>query len=157
MLLLIVSGYFFTQIFDKRYLSVSDFEKVRLTNYRSYMRSLGWRLRDSRIVIEADGKEYYLFYDSTLIPDGVEFKDFIPILNNSTEVILWLAEYSSGKSVNGLQVDGQLIIPPIQGVKRYEVERRWAIVLCVMFLVIGIIYYRTFKELGFDWKLSPKS
>jgi hypothetical protein len=46
----------------------------------------------------------------------------------------------------GLQADGQLIIPPIQGIKFYESERKSAIALSVIFFIIGVFYCRIIIE-----------
>jgi hypothetical protein len=57
----------------------------------------------------------------------------------------------------GLQADGRLIIPPIQGGKFYERQRKFAMGLSVIFVVIGILYYRYVKVgSDLDWKLSRK-
>jgi hypothetical protein len=95
----------------------------------------------TRIVIETESNEYYLFPDSILIPEGMDLADFVPILNNSIEAILWLKTfrtlYGLKKSVMGLQVDGRLIIPPIQGVKSQEDEKM------VYGWICGYFYYRS--------------
>jgi hypothetical protein len=86
--ILAVFGWSVISIFHP-YQSVSDFEQVRLTNYRSYMkRNRIGRTRRPRIVIEADGKEYRLISNDALIPDGMHLTDFLRILNDSTEIIL---------------------------------------------------------------------
>jgi hypothetical protein len=152
-LILIIFGYCLTMIFDTRYHSVSDFEQVQITNYISYIkRSWGRRATYAKIVIRADRKEYNFYPSTPLIQDKSEFDKLYRILLRSKEVILWI---DKDDSVMGLQADGRLIIPPIQGIKFYERERKLAIALSVIFFVIGVLFYRYVKKgSNLDWKLS---
>lgn len=86
--------------------------------------------------------------------DGEEFDNLYDILLRSDEAVLWI---DKDNRVMGLQTDGRLIIPPIQGIKFYERERKGAIVLSVVFFVIGVVYYVYLKKRSnLDWKLGPE-
>jgi hypothetical protein len=154
-LILIIFGYCLTMIFDTGYHSVSDFEQVHITNYFSYIdRRLGRRATYRKIVIRADRKEYSFYPSTPLIQESSEFDKLYRILLRSKEVKLWI---DKDDSIMGLQADGQLIIPPIQGIKYYERERKLSIALSVIFFVIGVLSYRYVKKgSNLDWKLSPR-
>jgi hypothetical protein len=159
-LFLIIIVYAITEIFDTRYRSVSDFEQVRISNYMTYMKGTWgltrryWRTK-WKIVIEADRKKYDLHPYTPLIPDGSDLDKLYDDVFRTNEAVLWI---DKDDRVMGLLADGRLIIPPIQGVKFHENERKYAMVLIVIFVVLGIFYYRYVKAgLYLDWKLSPRS
>jgi len=151
-----MAGFFVWGIFDNSARSVSDFERVRISNYRSYL--LDSR-RYSKIVIEAGGKEYFLYPREELKPEWVEkFHQILPVLSGSAEMTLWVDEYYAGYEVMGVEVGGLLIISPTQGVKLHENERRAGLWGAVGFFVMAVLLYFHFrKEDGVDWKLSRKS
>lgn len=155
--LLFWAGYFLVGAFNKRGRSVNDFERVQVTNYRSYIKKTYGSPTYTRIVIESDAKEYFLFPHDELIPEGIIFDEIIPILNRSTEAVLWIEEFDDGYSVMGLEIGGRLIIPPTQGVKFHEKQRRvglWGAAGFIAMAAFGYFYFR--RHDGLDWKLSPK-
>jgi hypothetical protein len=153
---LFMAGFFVWLVFDKSARFVSDFERVRINNYRSYLFE---SRRRSWIVIEADGKKYFLDSREELMPWWAEkISDILPVLSGSAEMTLWVDEYSAGYSVMGLEVGGKLIIPPTQGVKLHENERRFALWGAVFSFVSAVFFYFYIrKHDGLDWKLSRKN
>src|SRR5215475_11390566 len=118
------TGYFWVGAFNNSGVSVSDCERVRISDYRSYLKTTYGSPRYTRVVIEAGGKEYVLYSHNELMPKGIGFHEIPSTLNRSTEAVLWVEESQGHHSVRGLEVDGRLIISPAQGVKFHEAEMK---------------------------------
>jgi hypothetical protein len=150
-------GLFLFFAFDKNGRSVSDFERVQISDCRSYPKEIYGRQR--QIVIEGGGKKYFLSFESELRPEGVGgWDEIIPSLNSSTDVVLWVERSQGRHWVMGIEADGRTIISPSQGVKFHERERRLGLWGAVVFFVVAVfIYLHIKKRDGLDWKLSRKS
>jgi hypothetical protein len=145
LLTLFGAGFFVVGVFNNSGYSVSDFERVQISNYRSYL-----NLRRTKVIIEASGKEYVLFSNRELMPKGMRFVEIPSTLNRSTEAVLWVEESQGYHAVIGLEVDGRLIISPAQGVKFHEDERKaglWGAVGCFAMAIFGYFYFKNIMGL----------
>lgn len=137
---LLFAGFCLWVAFDNCARSVSDFEQLRISDYRSYL--TGGRYR--KIVIESGGKEYSLYPHGELKPEWAEkFSEILPVLASSTEATIWVDD---GYSVMGLEIGGRLIISPTQGVKLHQNKRRIILLLAALFFVAAIIIYLSVRK-----------
>jgi hypothetical protein len=93
-------------------------------------------------VIEASGKDYFLFPHEELMPEWAEnFSDILPTLASSSEATLWIEKYYGGYSVMGVEVDVRQIISPTQGVKYHENQRKWGLWGAAAWFVAAVLFY----------------
>lgn len=154
-LVLFWTCYFLVGAFDGRGRSIADFNRVRLTSHSSHLKETYLRSRSVRIEIEAEGKTYKLTSHAELTPISIGFDDVVPLLNRSTELVLWVDESEGEHWVRGVQADGTMIISPMQGLRFHERERLFALWGAVGFFVLGLTGYVYFRKVyRLDWKLG---
>jgi hypothetical protein len=117
--------------------SEADYQDVQIQYDKVYLAKYG---RTSlKIVLENRKDAYYIYED--LLPDKMDWRQAIKLLEKSSSATLWLEENGW---VGGIKTE-HLTIPPSRGVEVEHEDGKWALWWSAFWFVAGIGFYLYMK------------